>query len=316
MNSIEGIEKLKGQIYSALSPLVGERCALYDVPFYKNIGDVLIWQGELDFLEDNGVSIVDFADYHTYVPKALFEDVNILFQGGGNTGDLYREHTEFLLRLINDFPHNRIIVFSQTVFYNNEDLLRHGFEQMASHSDLYFCARDKKSFDTIVPFLGDHAFLLPDLAFCISPAYLKQWQLPCTSGSLYIKRNDIEARISTIDESFDTISDWPCFEHKIMFSNIGNTLYDRTFRYLPFLRNSILNPWKEYAFMKFRPLMIKDGVEFISPYKKIVSERLHGCILSILLGKEVAVVNNSYGKNLAFYKTWLKEFDNVKLFEE
>ena len=59
--------------------------------------------------------------------------------------------------------------------------------------------------------------------------------------------------------------------------------------------------------------MIKDGVEFISPYKEVTSERLHGCILSILLGKIVTVVNNSYGKNLNFYNSWLVDFDDVKL---
>lgn len=49
MNNEEGIKELKSLISKTLLPLIGKQCVLYDVPFYKNIGDVLIWQGELSF---------------------------------------------------------------------------------------------------------------------------------------------------------------------------------------------------------------------------------------------------------------------------
>lgn len=316
MNYIKGIEHLKRQISDTLLPLLGEKCALYDVPFYKNIGDVLIWQGELSFLEDNDKQIVDFANYHTYVNKKLPEDVTILFQGGGNTGDLYHEHTELLLKLIKEYPKNRIVVFSQTVYYKNKELLKHDFDLMSNHGNLYFCARDNNSYNTIVPFFGERALVLPDMAFCINLKYLNQWQKPCTLDTLYIKRNDIEAKSLELEGDFDAVTDWPCFEKKIMLSNLGNTIFDRLFKYVSILRKALLMSWKEYAYSRFRPLMIKDGVEFISPYQNVVSERLHGCILAILLGKNVTVVNNSYGKNKSFYEAWLKEFDNVKLLEK
>ena len=69
MNNEEGIKELKSLISKTLLPLIGKQCVLYDVPFYKNIGDVLIWQGELSFLSENHIEILDFADYHTYVKK-------------------------------------------------------------------------------------------------------------------------------------------------------------------------------------------------------------------------------------------------------
>ena len=40
---------------------------------------------------------------------------------------------------------------------------------------------------------------------------------------------------------------------------------------------------------------------------------LHGCILSILLGKKITLIDNSYGKNGNFYNTWLSDLDNVTL---
>lgn len=316
MNNEEGIKELKSLISKTLLPLIGKQCVLYDVPFYKNIGDVLIWQGELSFLSENHIEILDFADYHTYVKTDLSSDVTILFQGGGNIGDLYHEHVEMLLKLVRDFPKNRIIVFSQTVFYQNRDMLCHDFEMLRNHGNLFFCARDYNSYEIIKPFLKDKALVLPDMAFCIDNGFLRQWVKSESLDALYIRRNDIEAKPSTLANCFDTITDWPCFEHKIKASNLVNTLYDRLFRYFPFMRCILRDIWKTYAHNHFRLLMIKDGVSFISPFRKVASERLHGCILSILLGKKVIVVNNSYGKNKSFYEAWLKNFDDVELFQE
>ena len=316
MNNEEGIKELKSLISKTLLPLIGKQCVLYDVPFYKNIGDVLIWQGELSFLSENHIEILDFADYHTYVKKDLSSDVTILFFVFCNIGDLYHEHVEMLLKLVRDFPKNRIIVFSQTVFYQDRDMLCHDFEMLRNHGNLFFCARDYNSYETIKPFLKDKALVLPDMAFYIDNDFLSQWAKAESLDALYIRRNDIEAKPSTLANSFNTITDWPCFEHKFKASNLVNTLYDRFFRYFPFMRCILRGIWKTYAHNHFRLLMIEDGVSFISPFRKVASERLHGCILSILLGKKVIVVNNSYGKNKSFYEAWLKNFDDVELFQE
>ena len=69
----------------------------------------------------------------------------------------------------------------------------------------------------------------------------------------------------------------------------------------------------EYAINTYLPARIRIGVEFISQYNKIVSNRLHGAILSILLGKDVVIVDNSYGKNSQYYNTWLKNIDSISI---
>ena len=61
--------------------------------------------------------------------------------------------------------------------------------------------------------------------------------------------------------------------------------------------------------------MLMEGVKFISPYKNVETERLHGCILSILLDKTIVLYDNSYGKNKSFYETWLSDLDSVKLLQ-
>ena len=58
-----------------------------------------------------------------YVANDKYEDLGkipksaiILLNGGGNFGDLWRSHSEFRIKVINNFRTNKIIIFPQTVF--------------------------------------------------------------------------------------------------------------------------------------------------------------------------------------------------------
>ena len=59
--------------------------------------------------------------------------------------------------------------------------------------------------------------------------------------------------------------------------------------------------------------MICEGVRFISPYKHIYTNRLHGAILAMLLNKQVTIIDNNYGKNSSFYHTWLNDINSINL---
>jgi pyruvyl transferase EpsO len=58
--------------------------------------------------------------------------------------------------------------------------------------------------------------------------------------------------------------------------------------------------------------MIREGVKQISKYENIYSTRLHVAILSVLLEKPFVFFDNSYGKNSAFFETWLSDLDGAK----
>ncbi len=55
------------------------------------------------------------------------------------------------------------------------------------------------------------------------------------------------------------------------------------------------------------------GVEFISNFDLVVSTRLHGHILSLLMGVPTIMIDNNYGKNSRFYNTWLQNIPNNRL---
>ena len=46
-------EDLRKIIDTNLLPIIGKRVVLLEVPYYLNIGDLLIWKGELEFLKRN-----------------------------------------------------------------------------------------------------------------------------------------------------------------------------------------------------------------------------------------------------------------------
>lgn len=315
MDSYTKIKQLKEIINQKLPSLIGSQCIILDAPYYHNIGDVLIWKGESDFLEENGIKCLYTASYETCTFPKIDKCVTILFSGGGNIGDLYHEHVDFLLKIVLNYPDNRIIVCPQTVYYENRSRLEKDFQVLSSHRDLYFCARDSTTYTTLVEFFGQHTILLPDMAFCIRWTSLEKYILGETKNKLIIKRDDCENLDSVRNHITDgDVSDWPTFEYSFHCSTFINKILKRiSDAKLPFLSSFFNRFWDYYFQRSFSKMMIKEGVVFISPYRKIETTRLHGCILSILLGKDIVLLDNSYGKNRNFYNTWLYDLDSVIL---
>lgn len=305
------VENLKALIHSKLPDVIGEKCALFDLPYYKNIGDVLIWVGEICFLDDFNKNIIYTCSEKTCLYPDLAQDVDILFQGGGNIGDIYPNHTQFLQKLLNKYPNNHFLVFPQTVYFKDKKYEECFFNKLKHHKNVHFCCRDSISYKIVEKYIDDRAILLPDMAFAIDTDILNKFIKKSSQKRLHIKRNDVEKSDSTFYKYADFTSDWPPFENKITSSILLNTFLDRT---VPVLRSKKLNEfWDKYCYNHFRINMIEIGVKFISPFERIFSERLHGAILSILLEKEVVILDNSYGKNSSFYNTWLQDFPNVSL---
>lgn len=313
MNSLQKIVQLREEIYASLTKLVGKKCILLDAPYYHNIGDVLIWTGVQCFMKDNGIQCLYTASYETCTFPKIDQNVTVLFNGGGNLGDLYHEHMDFLISITEHYPSNRIVVLPQTVYYKDVNQADCDFSKLQQHSDFYICARDHKVYQQLCNYFGQNTLVLPDMAFCISSQRLSPYKKEQVKGKLIIKRDDCEKGAANVSIDGD-ISDWPVFEHSFRKSTFVNKLFKRlSDAKLPLLSNVFNRLWNWYASKFFNEMMIREGVEFISPYMCVETARLHGCILSILLGKEIVLVNNSYGKNKNFYDSWLKDLETIHL---
>lgn len=311
------INRLRSICSQSLLPLIGPKCILADAPYYDNIGDILIWQGIHDFLKDNSRKCLHQHSMWTFDYPALPTDVTILLTGGGNFGDLWRVFQDFRLNVIGSYPHNPIVMFPQSVWYDDKNLLAKDAGAMAQHKNLTLCARDRYTYDIFrTHFPANNIMLIPDMAFCISENHLSPYRNQSVKGrSLYFKRTDKELCNSTVifNDQFSDIRDWPSMEHKMARFELFRIARGIR-RRLPgrHLRHICGNAIDLIARPAIRTAMLNTGCRFLAPYEHVTTTRLHAMILSILLHKPVSYIDNTTGKLSAFAKTWLSDLDGIK----
>lgn len=302
----EKIYQLQSVIRSVLTPIINRNYWLLEVPYYSNIGDTLIWQGELDFLRSLTYKCIGMRSFYSRFPQNIKPEDTIIFQGGGNFGDIWLEPQEYRMRVIRQYPDNKVIIFPQTVWFEHEDNMQECARILSQCKNLTICARDIVSYEILRNNFSNNILLVPDMAFCIDMSKWKTYS--ATKEVLLLKREDKELKMTDellqIENTKDvTVTDWPTFTE----DSWQKRWFWRTKKYVPGM-------FDLYARIIFRPYLINSGIQLISSYKKVYSTRLHAAILSVLLGKASDLVwyDNSYGKNKNFYETWLKDCEGIQ----
>lgn len=304
-------EKLNAIIREQLSNIIDSDYCLLDVPYYSNIGDSLIWFATEHFLNSLPYKCLYRASIRTFMYRDLPQSCIILLQGGGNFGDLYRHHNEFRKKVVELYPNNRIVILPQTVYYEGPLNAYRDAKEFRKHKSLTICARDYYSyrFLRLWSFSKD-VLLIPDMVFCMDPLLLKPFLKPNNSKVLLFSRADKEMTdlgtaivMDSTNEIETDLGDWPFYLGGDPFANELEAI----------INEGRLQDADRFAFENYLPQRVKTGVEFISQYSSVISNRLHGAILALLLGKPVALVDNSYGKNRHFYETWLKDYEGISL---
>lgn len=301
MNSCERSAQLASLLREQILPLIPGDYVLYGLPYYSNIGDTLIWEGALELLKRIRGRCRGVCAWNAYPERILPENTTILIMGGGYFGDLWRPAWESVLRQIRLNSHCRIVILPSSVWYQDTAVMQADAEILAAAPRLTVCARDKQSYDLVSENFRNPVLLVPDLAFAIVPERLARWEVPATEEILYIRRTDPEF-IPESDVRVPAnavVADWPTVTHR----GFPEKIVTRLAR-IPFLKD-----WAYYHIHRTR--MTSRGVRFISRYRTVYSTRLHGMVLSALLGRDTYFLDNSYGKVGALYDTWLRDVDNV-----
>jgi pyruvyl transferase EpsO len=324
------IEELRNVVRNSLSTLINGDYVLLDVPNHRNIGDLLIWEGELEFLKEIKFKCKYVSNIYTNdISKIADKDV-ILLHGGGNFGDVWRLNQEFRNDIVRKFKNNRLIVFPQTIHYHDEKNILEDALLYNSHPDLIICVRDNVSYQLAVEYFHKcKIFLAPDMAFFLD---YTRFHLPLSANkkkALLLKRHDkelgeeavllnVENDLISANTAFD-VEDWPGFYKEGSFARKiqayvirAEIIASRKFKNYSLLK-SLVDDKHGLKSKNYKEELLKKGVDFINPYDIVYSTRLHGFILAVLLNKEVYIFDNSYGKNKNFFDTWLHDFDNVKL---
>lgn len=303
-------------LQKAISELVTGDYMLLDLPYFANVGDVMIWQSALDLLEKVPHRCLYASSIENYNRPQLSSDVIILFMGGGNFGDLWVRHQEFRHRVMNDFPENKIIQLPQSVFFKDEKYMRQDIETFEKHrGEIVVCLRDEKSKTIIDSYYHNvKTLLLPDMALSFDVrTYCDKHSIKIEKGqgTLYVERHDSEAVPGDGGNKATgvTVADWPsmCSTPRAMYLF---WLARKAVR----LVGGDVDRFTDRCWSKWlKDVMLKSGIKFIARYEKICSTRLHAAVLGMLLGKKVEMIDNSYGKCKGVYDLWLREESNIEM---
>lgn len=160
------------------------RAFLMCLPQYVNYGDFAIQIAEDKYLgefyeKDEIIHVTSnfYNLYRDYLLKHIKKNDTIVITGGGWIGDLWPVMDRAARDILTSFADNRIIIFPQTVFYEEKSENLKTFADICrNHSQLYICLRDRKSYELVSKHMmadrKDHVFLLPDIVTLLeeSPA--------------------------------------------------------------------------------------------------------------------------------------------------
>lgn len=303
---ITSIKEQQNLIYDCLGKYIskGTKVALLDFPNHNNVGDNAIWLGEKAALKKIGARVVYQCDIYGFSEKALRirlgKDGVVLLHGGGNLGSVWPEHQMFREKIIKLLPQLRIIQMPQSVHFDDDDE-KIRFGQIAkAHKFLHILMRDNASFNTLKK-LNLNVELCPDMAFAMGP--VTQSNKPVVDV-LWLSRSDHEsAGDESIGMRFETEKlDWLQGEPGRFYSKYSPKFTVRVRRFVQSIfRNSELIRnyfWRtnSASFDLLAQRRFKRGTRILGRGQIILTDRLHGHIVSTLLGKPQVLLDNHYRK--------------------
>lgn len=313
------IEPCQSLLRKHLRELVQNDYILLDLPYFANVGDVLIWQSTLDLLAELPFKCLYSSSIESYRKPKIGENVVILFMGGGNFGDIWIRHQYFRQRVLADFPKNPIVQLPQSVFFKDNVFLKKDIEAFEQHyGAVSICLREEKSYTFIKNnYRRIEAILMPDMVLGFDVTKYVGKKPSSSGGKLFVARNDIEKSEDNLDSlvPYDAVQrDWPTLE-KLPRYIAFYTLFQRALNRIDMTFSTHLcNYVADFCFKRlFKKRIIASGIDFINQYDEVYSTRLHAAILAVLLDKEVVAFDNSYGKIKGVYNLWLKELKNIKM---
>lgn len=315
------IFQLRNIINEKLLPLIDNDYIYLDLPYYTNIGDLLIWEGTLEFLSQTKHKCLYSTDADNFRERKINENTIVILQGGGNWGDLWEKHHIFRKKIVQMYPKNKIIVFPQTVYYQDKQKLFEDIEFYNNYPNVIICVRDNVSYNILELNLKNNKILLvPDMAFFVNIKKCNN----STGKILFAKRTDKE--LSSNNEAYNNIPqsadiyDWPTYE-----TDTNQFIINRIFRKLIAFCNALDNCFHSnlknritdlYWKIILKKYYINMGIKFLSNYSEIYSTRLHISILSILMNKKIHIIDNSYGKTSNYIKTWFTSEERKYFLDE
>ncbi len=299
---------LGGKIDEVLGPLLppGTPYALLDFPNHANVGDSAIWLGEKEWLRKEGLRLVyacDVATYSRHRLAARLGDGVILLHGGGNLGDFWVEHQQFREQVLQDFPDHKIIQLPQTIYFMDEWGVGEARRVFNAHRNLTLLCRDQTSLDFARKQFAAPSLLCPDMAFALGPL---ERTGPPAKDILWLGRTDAESAALPVPALGANVerTDW-LEEEPTPVRERNQALSSQVERDPPDWPSVLLPLIETYDLLAAERL--RRGCQLLSKGRVVVTDRLHGHILCLLLGIPHVLLDNVYGKLGTFSETWTQD---------
>jgi pyruvyl transferase EpsO len=308
---------LRDRLKGTLSEIVpsGSRVAIVEWPSYPNVGDHLIFLGTISVLQELDAKLVYTAELGGYSKRALAsaigDDGIILLSGGGNFGDRYPAVQQLREHILLDFPHTRIINLPQTLDFQNSLARDRAAAIVGAHRDIHLLWRDAVSMVEAEKAFDAFNILAPDCAFALAnlPAVTSTSQSP--APQIWLTRTDGERSTKRLLPPADEpslVSDWATASGPFRSSVSGHLHHNM----LRGIRAASRSPMGHRYFgsglgmmrRKISQRRLNVGMALISQGDILVTDRLHGHVLGLLLNKPHVVVDTGYGKIDRFVSTW------------
>ncbi len=295
------------EMHSYIATLCGSKTVAYiDIPLHFNVGDQLIYAGTEAFIRNHNVNVTYRAFDKNVNEKELEKCDIIMFHGGGNFGDIYPLHQRLRENLVKKFPKKRILVMPQTIHFSSDAEKLKSEKIFAAHPDLHLFVRDQRSFDIAKTFSA-HARLMPDMAHSLHPLVdvSEVEALQVTAPKiLNLRRVDVEkvdAVLPINKPSFDWVNILTPWDQLHYDGILKLQRFDR-------LTGRLVKSWKSHS-----DSLVFRSINYFNSFNTVYTDRLHGFILSFLLGKNIKLLDNSYGKNMGYFNQWIEGSELVEV---
>jgi len=277
-----------------------KKLIIMGIPHHGNIGDNAIAVAEENMINQY------FSQYERYVmpeekldicvervEKFITEEDILLLHGGGNIGDTYETPEKGRRKVIQTFPHNKIIIFPQTAYFSHTESGKQALETTQkiynAHPNLVILAREKKSYDFMKKyFYNAKIYLTPDIVMT-----LKETANEERKGALLLFRNDKE---KTLDNQWiDTIKEITKREYgsyTISDMNVGNTIL-----------NNVGGA--------YRDTLLQEKLHEFQTAEIVITDRLHGMIFAAITQTPCIVFSNFNHKIIESYE-WLRNLEYIQ----
>ncbi|HEX5831644.1 MAG TPA: polysaccharide pyruvyl transferase family protein [Gemmatimonadaceae bacterium] len=302
---VDRIAEVRTQLVRRLALVLADtpRVAMLDFPAYGNVGDSAIWLGALALLRQLGIAppfwaagrmVLHLADLRARIAP---DDV-LLLSGGGNFGDLWPAHQDFREEVLRAFPSHRVVQLPQSLHFDDPGALNRARHVVARHRRFTLIVRDEESLAFAREHFDCDVLLAPDLAYALGPLPRPRPTRPV----VWLSRHDKERALGEEPPTRGVPrEDWHADDGDHAALLHGWLL--KQFDARPVSLRPFLAPFaRTFPFAARRRL--ERGIRLLGAGETVVTDRLHGHVLSLLLGIPHVLLPSRTGKAHALHRTW------------